>query len=185
MAELALSRTSGCSGRATTARRSKAGCSRPAGYDAAKGPYPLIVVSHGGPHAATGYASISRSSSSRRNGYFVLDTNFRSSTGYGDAFKWATWGEWGEKDGEDVDVRHRRRHQELSDRSEARRPHRPLLRRVHDELADHAVPRSLRRGDHRRRHHELDQRLRHRPTSTAPRRRSSSARRGTEARATG
>ena len=29
------------------------------------------------------------------NGYFVFDTNFRSSTGYGDAFKWATWGAWG------------------------------------------------------------------------------------------
>ena len=28
----------------------------PAGYDAAKGPYPLVVVSHGGPHAATGYS---------------------------------------------------------------------------------------------------------------------------------
>ena len=28
----------------------------PYGYDAAKGPYPLIVMSHGGPHAATGYS---------------------------------------------------------------------------------------------------------------------------------
>jgi dipeptidyl aminopeptidase/acylaminoacyl peptidase len=36
------------------------------------------------------------------NGYFVFETNFRSSTGYGDAFKWATWGAWGNKDGEDV-----------------------------------------------------------------------------------
>jgi len=35
-------------------------------------------------------------------GYFVLDTNFRSSTNYGESFKWATWGEWGKKDGEDV-----------------------------------------------------------------------------------
>ena len=32
----------------------------------------------------------------------MLDTNFRSSTGYGDAFKWATWGAWGTKDGQDV-----------------------------------------------------------------------------------
>ena len=44
--------------------------------------------------------------------------------------------------------RHRRRHQEVPDRSEARRPHRPLVRRVHDELADHrstriASPRRL------------------------------------------
>ena len=74
----------------------------PHGYDAAKGPYPLIVVSHGGPHAATGYSFDFKKQFFAANGYFVLDTNFRSSTGYGDAFKWATWGEWGRKDGEDV-----------------------------------------------------------------------------------
>jgi dipeptidyl aminopeptidase/acylaminoacyl peptidase len=74
----------------------------PAGYDPAKGPYPLIVVSHGGPHAATGYSFDFKKQFFAANGYFVLDTNFRSSTGYGDAFKWATWGEWGKKDGEDV-----------------------------------------------------------------------------------
>jgi dipeptidyl aminopeptidase/acylaminoacyl peptidase len=74
----------------------------PAAYDAAKGPYPLIVMSHGGPHAATGYSFDFKKQYFAANGYFVLDTNFRSSTGYGDAFKWATWGEWGKKDGEDV-----------------------------------------------------------------------------------
>ena len=75
---------------------------RPADYDASKGPYPLIVVSHGGPHASTGYSFDFKKQFFAANGYFVLDTNFRSSTGYGDAFKWATWGEWGKKDGEDV-----------------------------------------------------------------------------------
>ena len=74
----------------------------PAAYDPAKGPYPLIVFSHGGPHAATGYSFDFKKQFFAANGYFVLDTNFRSSTGYGDAFKWATWGEWGKKDGEDV-----------------------------------------------------------------------------------
>jgi dipeptidyl aminopeptidase/acylaminoacyl peptidase len=74
----------------------------PHGYDAAKGPYPMIVVSHGGPHSATGYSFDFKKQFFAANGYFVLDTNFRSSTGYGDAFKWATWGEWGKKDGEDV-----------------------------------------------------------------------------------
>ena len=74
----------------------------PANYDPAKGPYPLIVFSHGGPHAATGYSFDFKKQFFAANGYFVLDTNFRSSTGYGDAFKWATWGEWGRKDGEDV-----------------------------------------------------------------------------------
>jgi dipeptidyl aminopeptidase/acylaminoacyl peptidase len=74
----------------------------PHGYDAAKGPYPLIVLSHGGPHAATGYSFDFKKQYFAANGYFVLDTNFRSSTGYGDAFKWATWGAWGTRDGEDV-----------------------------------------------------------------------------------
>jgi dipeptidyl aminopeptidase/acylaminoacyl peptidase len=36
------------------------------------------------------------------NGYFVLQVNFRSSTGYGEKFLWATWGAWGAKDGQDV-----------------------------------------------------------------------------------
>jgi dipeptidyl aminopeptidase/acylaminoacyl peptidase len=74
----------------------------PHGYDRARGPYPLIVNSHGGPHSAVGYSFDFKKQFFAANGYFVLDTNFRSSTGYGDAFKWATWGEWGKKDGEDV-----------------------------------------------------------------------------------
>jgi dipeptidyl aminopeptidase/acylaminoacyl peptidase len=74
----------------------------PHGYDASKGPYPLIVTSHGGPHSAVGYSFDFKKQFFAANGYFVFDTNFRSSTGYGDAFKWATWGEWGKKDGEDV-----------------------------------------------------------------------------------
>jgi dipeptidyl aminopeptidase/acylaminoacyl peptidase len=74
----------------------------PAAYDAGKGPYPLIVTSHGGPHAATGYSFDFKKQYFAANGYFVFDTNFRGSTGYGDGFKWATWGAWGSKDGEDV-----------------------------------------------------------------------------------
>ena len=74
----------------------------PHGYDRSKGPYPLIVNSHGGPHSAVGYTFDFKKQFFAANGYFVLDTNFRSSTGYGDAFKWATWGEWGNKDGQDV-----------------------------------------------------------------------------------
>jgi dipeptidyl aminopeptidase/acylaminoacyl peptidase len=74
----------------------------PYGYDPAKGPYPMIVTSHGGPHAATGYTFDFKDQYFAAHGYFVFDTNFRSSTGYGDAFKWATWGAWGQKDGEDV-----------------------------------------------------------------------------------
>jgi dipeptidyl aminopeptidase/acylaminoacyl peptidase len=75
---------------------------RPYAYNPAAGPYPLIVFSHGGPHAATGYAFDFKLQYFSANGYFVLTTNFRSSTGYGEKFLWATWGAWGDKDGEDV-----------------------------------------------------------------------------------
>ena len=74
----------------------------PHGYDPKKGPYPMIVTSHGGPHAATGYTFDFKDQYFAANGYFVFDTNFRSSTGYGEAFKWATWGAWGDKDGQDI-----------------------------------------------------------------------------------
>ena len=74
----------------------------PYGYDPDAGPYPMIVHSHGGPHSASGYGFDFKHQLFAANGYFVLQTNFRSSTGYGDDFKWATWGAWGDKDGEDV-----------------------------------------------------------------------------------
>src|SRR5579862_966548 len=74
----------------------------PYGYDRAKGPYPMIVENHGGPHAAEGYSFDFKNQYFAANGYFVFFTNFRSSTGYGDDFKWATWGAWGNKDGQDV-----------------------------------------------------------------------------------
>jgi dipeptidyl aminopeptidase/acylaminoacyl peptidase len=66
------------------------------------GPYPLIVNSHGGPHAASGYDFNFKHQLFAAAGYMVLETNFRSSTGYGEEFLWATWGEWGTKDGQDV-----------------------------------------------------------------------------------
>jgi dipeptidyl aminopeptidase/acylaminoacyl peptidase len=75
---------------------------QPYGYDRAKGPYPLVVFNHGGPHSMVGYGFNFKQQYFAANGYFVFDTNFRSSTGYGDAFKWATWGAWGTKDGQDV-----------------------------------------------------------------------------------
>ncbi len=74
----------------------------PYGYRPENGPYPMVVNSHGGPHSASGYGFSFKHQYFAANGYFVLQTNFRSSTGYGDDFKWATWGAWGDKDGEDV-----------------------------------------------------------------------------------
>jgi dipeptidyl aminopeptidase/acylaminoacyl peptidase len=74
----------------------------PHGYEPDSGPYPLIVMNHGGPHSASGYGFSFKNHFFAANGYFVLLPNFRASTGYGQAFKWGTWGAWGEKDGEDV-----------------------------------------------------------------------------------
>jgi dipeptidyl aminopeptidase/acylaminoacyl peptidase len=74
----------------------------PYGFQKGGGPYPLVVFNHGGPHSAVGYGFNFKQQYFAANGYFVLDTNFRSSTGYGDAFKWATWGAWGTRDGQDV-----------------------------------------------------------------------------------
>ena len=75
---------------------------QPYGFNRNGGPYPLVVFNHGGPHSSVGYGFNFKQQYFAANGYFVLDTNFRSSTGYGDSFKWATWGAWGTKDGQDV-----------------------------------------------------------------------------------
>jgi dipeptidyl aminopeptidase/acylaminoacyl peptidase len=64
--------------------------------------YPLIVSNHGGPHSANGYGFDFKDQYFAANGYFVLEVNFRSSTGYGEKFLWGTWGAWGTKDGQDV-----------------------------------------------------------------------------------
>ncbi len=74
----------------------------PHGYRPTAGPYPLVVSNHGGPHAADGYAFDFKNQLFAANGYFVLEVNFRSSTGYGEKFLWGTWGGWGNRDGEDV-----------------------------------------------------------------------------------
>ncbi|MEO7085407.1 MAG: S9 family peptidase, partial [Gemmatimonadaceae bacterium] len=75
----------------------------PYGYQAgARTTYPLIVSNHGGPHAANEYGFDFKNQYFAANGYFVLEVNFRSSTGYGERFLWGTWGAWGTKDGQDV-----------------------------------------------------------------------------------
>lgn len=75
----------------------------PLGYrTGATGPYPLVVSNHGGPHSADGYTFDFKNQLFAANGYFVLEVNFRSSTGYGEKFLWGTWGGWGNRDGEDV-----------------------------------------------------------------------------------
>jgi dipeptidyl aminopeptidase/acylaminoacyl peptidase len=74
----------------------------PPDYEAAKGPYPLILSIHGGPHGAYAPTFSFPFQLLAANGFVVLYTNPRGSTGYGESFLWATWGGWGKKDTEDV-----------------------------------------------------------------------------------
>jgi len=75
---------------------------RPRGYDAAKTKYPLILNTHGGPHGAYGNDFGFQFQLLAANGYLVLYTNPRGSTGYGEKFLWGTWGGWGVLDYQDV-----------------------------------------------------------------------------------
>jgi dipeptidyl aminopeptidase/acylaminoacyl peptidase len=68
----------------------------------AKSPYPLILSIHGGPHMASGSAFNYEFQWLAANGFAVLYTNPRGSTGYGEKFLWATWGGWGKLDYQDV-----------------------------------------------------------------------------------
>ncbi len=74
----------------------------PLGYEPSRGPYPLIVAIHGGPHGSYGNTFSFEIQLLAARGYAVLYTNPRGSTGYGEKFLWATWGGWGALDSEDV-----------------------------------------------------------------------------------
>ena len=67
-----------------------------------KAPYPLILAIHGGPHGAYGSHFDFEFQWLAANGYAVLYTNPRGSTGYGEKFLWGTWGAWGKLDYQDV-----------------------------------------------------------------------------------
>jgi len=74
---------------------------KPRGYTSSR-PWPLILVMHGGPHGAYGYDFSFEHQIFAANGYLVVYTNPRGSTGYGEKFLWGTWGAWGDRDFEDV-----------------------------------------------------------------------------------
>ncbi len=74
----------------------------PPGYSASKGKYPLILTSHGGPHGAYANNFAFQHQLLAAAGYIVVSTNPRASTGYGEKFRWGTWGAWGDRDMEDV-----------------------------------------------------------------------------------
>lgn len=63
---------------------------------------PLILAIHGGPHGAYGDLFDFEFQLLAANGYAVVYTNPRGSTGYGEKFLWATWGGWGKLDYDDV-----------------------------------------------------------------------------------
>jgi len=74
----------------------------PPGYDARKGPYPLVLTIHGGPHGDYTSAFAFEEQLIAAAGYIAVYTNPRGSTGYGEKFRWGTWGGWGDRDFEDV-----------------------------------------------------------------------------------
>jgi len=102
MAEVALSRSERLQYKSADGTPIEGWLTLPAGYRAGGGPYPLVVSNHGGPHSAIEYGFNFKNQYLAANGYFVLEVNFRSSTGYGEKFLWGTWGAWGTKDGQDV-----------------------------------------------------------------------------------
>ena len=72
------------------------------GYGEGQGAFPMVLVMHGGPHGSYGNDFSFDRQLLAAQGYMVLYTNPRASTGYGEDFRWGTWGGWGFKDFEDV-----------------------------------------------------------------------------------
>lgn len=73
---------------------------KPVGYEAGK-KYPLLLNPHGGPTGASLSTWNSTAQVLAANGYFVLQPNFRGSTGRGEKFAAANKNTWGKGDYED------------------------------------------------------------------------------------
>jgi dipeptidyl aminopeptidase/acylaminoacyl peptidase len=74
----------------------------PKSYSASGPAVPMILAMHGGPHGAYGNDFSHQFQLWAANGYAVLYTNPRGSTGYGEKFLYGTWGGWGVLDYQDV-----------------------------------------------------------------------------------
>jgi dipeptidyl aminopeptidase/acylaminoacyl peptidase len=73
----------------------------PPGFDAAMR-YPTLLRIHGGPVSQYSHSFNFDAQLFAANGYVVVMTNPRGSSGYGQEFSHALWADWGNKDFEDV-----------------------------------------------------------------------------------
>ena len=74
---------------------------KPRGWQAGQR-YPLVLYIHGGPHSNYGNIYFHEFQMLANQGYYVLFTNPRGSTGYGHGFTFATRGRWGMEDYQDL-----------------------------------------------------------------------------------
>jgi dipeptidyl aminopeptidase/acylaminoacyl peptidase len=74
---------------------------KPHGYEPGKR-YPLVLSIHGGPHSSYGNVLFPEFQILAGQGYWMLFTNPRGSSGYGHAFTFATRGRWGMEDYQDL-----------------------------------------------------------------------------------
>jgi len=74
---------------------------KPYGYQTGKS-YPLVLSIHGGPHSNYGNVLFPEFQMLASQGYWMLFTNPRGSSGYGHAFTYATRGRWGMEDYQDL-----------------------------------------------------------------------------------
>jgi len=74
---------------------------QPYGYEAGK-KYPLVLYIHGGPHGQYGNVYFHEFQVLAGQGYWVLFTNPRGSSGYGHDFTYATRKRWGMEDYQDL-----------------------------------------------------------------------------------
>jgi dipeptidyl aminopeptidase/acylaminoacyl peptidase len=74
---------------------------KPHGYQPGKS-YPLVLSIHGGPHSNYGNVLFPEFQMLASQGYWMLFTNPRGSTGYGHAFTFATRARWGMEDYQDL-----------------------------------------------------------------------------------